>query len=120
MQRYCLCHTVRVPGSRCSPIRFACGSAALLAIGPRRPSVVAGQLGISRSTATRHLRLLEAAGLVVRDQSDHRRPARLDVPDRPEPPRCDHRLAGRHKVGLERDRFRTAEPKIDRSDPELD
>ena len=37
---------------------------ALLALGPRRPSVVAEQLGISRSAATRHLHLLKAAGLV--------------------------------------------------------
>jgi DNA-binding transcriptional ArsR family regulator len=92
---------------------------ALLAIGPRPPSVVAGQLGISRSTATRHLRLMEAAGLVVRDQSiiDGRRwMYRIDP--------IHHGaitawLAGT-KVGLERDRFRTAEPSMDRSDPESD
>ena len=38
---------------------------ALLALGPRRPSIVARQLGISRSTATRQLHLLCDAGLLI-------------------------------------------------------
>ena len=38
---------------------------ALLALAPRRSSLVARQLGISRSSATRHLHLLRDAGLVV-------------------------------------------------------
>jgi len=48
---------------------------ALLALGPRRPSVVADQLGISRSAATRHLRLLYDAGLLTnrRAMVDRRR-----------------------------------------------
>ena len=48
---------------------------ALLALGPRRPSVVADQLGISRSAATRQLRLLLKAGLLTnrRAMVDRRR-----------------------------------------------
>jgi DNA-binding transcriptional ArsR family regulator len=48
---------------------------ALLALGPRRPSVVADQLGISRSSATRQLRLLRDAGLLISRQAmvDRRR-----------------------------------------------
>jgi DNA-binding transcriptional ArsR family regulator len=38
---------------------------ALLALSPRRSSLVARQLGISRSSATRQLQLLREAGLVV-------------------------------------------------------
>jgi DNA-binding transcriptional ArsR family regulator len=38
---------------------------ALLALAPRRSSLVARQLGISRSSATRQLHLLRDAGLVV-------------------------------------------------------
>ena len=39
---------------------------ALIAVKPRRPSRMARDLGVHRSTATRQLRLLEQAGLVVR------------------------------------------------------
>ena len=48
---------------------------ALLALGPRRPSVVADQLGISRSSASRQLRILGRGGLVARRQAvlDRRR-----------------------------------------------
>ena len=48
---------------------------ALLALGPRRPSVVADQLGISRSAASRQLRILGRGGLVARRQAviDRRR-----------------------------------------------
>jgi DNA-binding MarR family transcriptional regulator len=42
---------------------------ALLAERPRRPSVVAAELGISRPSVSRHLRQLEEAGLVVRTRS---------------------------------------------------
>jgi DNA-binding transcriptional ArsR family regulator len=60
---------------------------ALLALGPRRPSVVADQLGISRSSATRQLRMLKSAGLIDSHPAmlDRRRrvyfihPARLGV-----------------------------------------
>ena len=92
---------------------------ALLAIGARRPSVVASQLGISRSTATRHLRLMEAAGLVVRDRSviDGRRWMYQLDPKRHGT--ITAWLAGT-QVGLERDRFRTAEPTLLSSDPESD
>jgi DNA-binding transcriptional ArsR family regulator len=57
---------------------------ALLALGPRRPSVVADQLGISRSAATRYLRLLLEAGLVTRHQAmlDRRRFVYLISPAR--------------------------------------
>jgi len=48
---------------------------ALIALVPRRPSVVAEILGISRSSATRQLQLLRDAGLVVarRPMLDRRR-----------------------------------------------
>jgi predicted transcriptional regulator len=38
---------------------------ALLAVRPSRSSTVATTLGLSRSAASRHLRLLEEAGLVT-------------------------------------------------------
>lgn len=38
---------------------------ALIAIRPRRPSAVARDLGVHRSTATRQLHLLEEAGLIL-------------------------------------------------------
>jgi DNA-binding transcriptional ArsR family regulator len=38
---------------------------ALIALRPRRPSAIASELDISRSAATRHLRILAEAGLVV-------------------------------------------------------
>ena len=37
---------------------------ALIAVRPRRSSAIAAELGISRSAATRHLRVLSDAGLV--------------------------------------------------------
>jgi len=42
---------------------------ALLAVRPSRSTTVATTLGLSRSAASRHLRLLEEAGLVVGRQS---------------------------------------------------
>jgi DNA-binding transcriptional ArsR family regulator len=42
---------------------------ALLAVRPSRSSTVATTLGLSRSAASRHLRLLEEAGLVTGQQS---------------------------------------------------
>jgi DNA-binding transcriptional ArsR family regulator len=38
---------------------------ALIAVRPRRPSAIARELGVHRSTATHQLRLLEQAGLIV-------------------------------------------------------
>ena len=38
---------------------------AMIAIKPRRPSIVAEELGISRSAATRQLHLLRDAGLII-------------------------------------------------------
>ena len=57
---------------------------ALLALGPRRPSVVAAQLGISRSSASRQLRILGKAGLVLRKQAviDRRRWVYMIEPSR--------------------------------------
>jgi DNA-binding transcriptional ArsR family regulator len=46
---------------------------ALIAVRPRRPSAIARDLGVHRSTATRQLRLLEQAGLVVRRRALHDR-----------------------------------------------
>jgi DNA-binding transcriptional ArsR family regulator len=37
----------------------------LIALSPRRPSVIATELGITRPAATRHLNLLRDAGLIV-------------------------------------------------------
>jgi DNA-binding transcriptional ArsR family regulator len=37
---------------------------ALLALRPRRPSILAEELGLSRAATTRQLRLLEVAGLI--------------------------------------------------------
>jgi DNA-binding transcriptional ArsR family regulator len=39
---------------------------ARLAMHPRRPSVLARELNLARSTITHHLRILESAGLVTR------------------------------------------------------
>jgi len=44
---------------------------ALVAVRPRRPSAIARGLGVHRSTATRQLRLLEQAGLIVRRRTLH-------------------------------------------------
>jgi DNA-binding transcriptional ArsR family regulator len=47
----------------------------LIALAPRRPSVIASELGITRPAATRHLNLLRDAGLIVarRPMLDRRR-----------------------------------------------
>src|SRR5215211_7799527 len=56
---------------------------ALIALRPRRPSAIATELGISRSAAPRHLKVLAQAGLVVVRSSviDGRRSYAID-PDR--------------------------------------
>jgi DNA-binding transcriptional ArsR family regulator len=57
---------------------------ALLSLGPRRPSVLADQLGISRSSATRQLRILRKGGLVLGKQAviDRRRWVYMIEPSR--------------------------------------
>ncbi len=55
---------------------------ALCVEAPRRPSSVARILGVSRSTATRQLRLLEQGGLVTRRPSDLDRRGVLYLVDR--------------------------------------
>jgi DNA-binding transcriptional ArsR family regulator len=44
---------------------------ALIAVRPRRPSAMARDLGVHRSTATHQLRQLEEAGLITRRQTRH-------------------------------------------------
>jgi DNA-binding transcriptional ArsR family regulator len=42
---------------------------ALLAVHPRRPSVIAAEIGRSRPATSRHLRLLREAGLIMATRS---------------------------------------------------
>jgi len=44
---------------------------ALIALRPRRPSAIARDLGVHRSTATHQLRQLEEAGLILRRRTRH-------------------------------------------------
>jgi DNA-binding transcriptional ArsR family regulator len=62
----------------------------LIAISPRRPSAVARELGVHRSTASRQLHLLEQAGLIMGRQAHHDRRGVLYMLD---PRRVGHVLA---------------------------
>lgn len=63
---------------------------ALIAVRPRRPSAVARELGVHRSTASRQLHLLQEAGLILARRAYHDRRGVLYLLD---PRRTGHVLA---------------------------